>query len=110
MTHQIRIDVNGIQVQIQPEVDKTDPKTRVQYVFLKDRETGQTVRVARGSSAMTEYIHLIVVENGHGMWQIPVCSVCDGDGVVEYRDTGNAPHTKPCYECLGYGIGVKEAA
>ena len=52
MTHQIRIDVNGIQVQDQPEVDKTDPKTRVQYVFPerpRDRadQSGSLVEVER---------------------------------------------------------------
>lgn len=106
----IRIDVNGIEVHLQPVQQIFDPKIRIPYVFLKDRETGQTVRVIRGSKEMTDFMTLITVEHGHGVWQIPACRFCEGDGVLEYLDMEGTHHTKPCFECLGYGVGVKEAA
>lgn len=87
----IRIQTDSVQLQLEVR----DQEAGKQYVFIKDSETGQSVRVIKGSQEMVNYIQMISLENGHGYWSIPACESCQGDCTVEYR---------PCVECLGYGI------
>lgn len=97
----IRLQTPGIQVQIP---DAKIIVERVKYVFIKDAETGDSVRVIRGSKEMIDYIKIITIERGHAYWVISACDSCDGDGTVEYQDLNILQKEVPCVDCYGYGI------
>jgi DnaJ-class molecular chaperone len=109
MEGMIRINVGGTEVQIDPAVEQFATE-KVKFVFVKDAETGQSVRVVEKSKAMVEYIQMISVDHGHSYWAIPACSSCDGDGCVEYVGLNHKMQTRPCPQCFGYGVEPKCAA
>lgn len=110
MNGKIIVDVDGTRLPIEPDSkEPLNPKEKIKLVFIKDRETGDSMRVRIGSEELMDCIKLIA-SKGHDYWSIPACDMCDGDGEILYLDLKDDHRYRKCDACLGYGIVPKVAA